>query len=296
MYLIKYFLCFLIRFSGLSFIIRELICKNRVTIAVYHNPKPEHFKKHVDFLSKYYNFIPLSFLVGAIYRKDWADIPPKALVITFDDGFKENYDLLGIIKKHKINPTIFLCSHIINTNRKFWFKSGFYNYHKLKRISNSTRLKSLYEKMEFEPSKEYPTRQAMDLSEIKEMMPYVDFQSHSKFHPILIRCSDDESKEEIEDSKEFLMILLNTEVEHFSYPNGDYSAREIEYVKESGYKSARTVDIGWNGINSDPYKLKAMYIDDDASTSTLSAQVLGFLGYIRYLRHGSFNGKHPPLI
>ena len=136
----------------------------------------------------------------------------------------------------------------------------------------------------------------MNLSEIKEMMPYVNFQSHTKFHPILIRCTDIECKDEIESSKKFLTNLLNTEVEHFSYPNGDYSLREIGFVRKSGYISARSVDVGWNTIKSDPFKLKAMYVDDDASITTLDAQILGILGYLRYLRHGSFNGKHPSFI
>jgi peptidoglycan/xylan/chitin deacetylase (PgdA/CDA1 family) len=148
----------------------------------------------------------------------------------------------------------------------------------------------------YEPQREYSAREALNLEELKEMLPYVDFQSHTKFHPILTTCTEEECKEEIEGSKDYLGKLLDKEIEHFCYPNGDYTNREIEYVKNCGYKSARTLDIGWNDVNSDPYRLKTMDVEDDASINILCAQLNGFFGYLRFLRHGSFKGIHPPFI
>ncbi len=92
---------FIFRFSGVPFLIREVFCKNKVIIIFYHDPKPEIFKKHIEYLSKHYNFISLSKLVNAIYSKDWSDIPLKSLVVTIDDRFKDNYKLLEIFK-HRI--------------------------------------------------------------------------------------------------------------------------------------------------------------------------------------------------
>jgi len=284
---IKEMIGIIIRFSGMSFLIREILCRNKVTIIFYHSPKDSIFKRHIDYLSKHYNFISLNKLVNAIYRRDWSDIPPKGLVVTIDDGYKGVYNLLEIFKAYCICPTIYICSHIINTNRKFWWEAGFYNFQKLKKYKNTNRLKILRNKLGYEEQHEYPTRQALNIKEIKEMSPYVDFQSHSMFHPILTTCTDKESKEEIEGSKNYLENLLNKEIKHYSYPNGDYADREIEYLKNCGYKSARTIDIGWNSINTNPYKLKAMGIDDNASINVLCGQINGFFGYLRYLCYGS---------
>ncbi len=294
--LIREIIGVIFRFSGVPFLIREILCRNKVTIIVYHNPKLEIFKKHIEYLSKQYNFISLSKLVNAILHKEWSNIPPNSLVINIDDGCKDNYKLLDIFKAYKIYPTICLCSHVINTNRKFWFRAGFHNYQRLKKYDNKQRLKALKDKINYRPQKEYPTRQALKLEELREMLPYVDFQSHSKFHPILTTCSDENCKEEIEGSKDYLGKLLNKEIEHYSYPNGDYTEREIEYIKNCGYKSARTIDIGWNGVNSDQHRLKSMNVEDDASISVLYAQISGFFGYLRYLRYGSFKGIHPPFL
>ncbi|MHA1381513.1 MAG: polysaccharide deacetylase family protein [Candidatus Helarchaeota archaeon] len=293
---IKEIVGFIFRLSGLSFLVREVICRNRAIIIVYHNPKHKIFKKHIDYLAKNYNLISLNRLVNAIYKKEWSDIPPKSVVITIDDGYRDNYKLLEIFKSYNVYPTIYLCSHIVNTSRNFWFRAGFRNLQKLKKYDNNQRLKILKEKISYEPQKEYSKRQSLNLTELREMLPYVDFQSHSKFHPILTTSTDKECKEEIGGSKIHLEKLLNKEIKHFSYPNGDYTEREIEYLKSYGYKSARTIDIGWNNINSELYRLKAIGVEDDASINILCGQVCGFFGYLKYLRYGSFKGIHPSFI
>jgi len=287
---------FIFRYSGMYYVVREILCRNKATIVAYHDPKPETFKKHIEFLSNRYNFISLSRLVNAIQDKDWSDIPPKSLAITIDDGHKGNYKLLDLIKKYNISPTIYLCSHIVNSNRKYWWMIGFPDFRKLKKYDNKQRLQALKDKVNYEQKKEYSTRQALNLEELREMSPFVDFQSHSKFHPVLVNCSDEECKEEIKGSKAYLEKLLNKEVEHFCYPNGDYSEREIRYLKKFGYKSARTLDIGWNDIKSNPYKLKTMEIENNASINILCAKINGLFGYLRYLRYGSFKGIRPKFI
>jgi len=296
MKVIKEVLALVFRFSGILLFIRGVFCRNKVTIIFYHDPKPEVFRKHIDYLYKRYNFISLEILVEAIYQNDFKNLPPKSLVITIDDGNKGNYDLLDLFKKYKIKPTIYLCSHIINTHRKFWFLLGNKNLKVLKKLRNKQRLKILKERYDYELHKEYPDRQALNLMEIKEMSPYVDFQCHTKFHPILTTCDDEGSQEEIMESKFFLEKLLGKKVNYFSYPNGDYGEREVRILKDCDYKSARTYDIGWNSIDSDPYRLKAMAVDDNASINMLSAQIFGFFRYFNYLIHGRYNGKHPSYV
>jgi len=286
----------LIRASGFLHITREILLKKKVTILIYHDPEPDIFESHMRYLSKFYNFLPLSQLVDAVSNQDWSHIPRKALVLTFDDGVMGNYRLLKIFKEHNIRPSIYLCSHIVDTNRKFWVKSGFTNHESLKKVENKHRLQVLKSEAGFEQEKEYGERQSLNNEEIQEMAPDVDFQCHSKFHPILTNCTDEECRDEVEESKKHLEALLNTSIDHFCYPNGDYADREERFVQQAGFLSARTVDVGWNDVHSHPFRLKGMYVDDDASLNVLNAQVSGVFGYLRYLRFGSFNGKHPPYI
>jgi len=103
--MIKEILGFIFRLSGIPFLLREVFCRNKVTIICYHNPKPEIFKRHIEYLSRNFNFICLDKLVNAIHDKNWSAFPPKSLVITIDDGHKENFKLLEIFKTYNIYPT-----------------------------------------------------------------------------------------------------------------------------------------------------------------------------------------------
>lgn len=99
--------------------------------------------------------------------------------------------------------------------------------------------------------------------------------------------------EDIKGSKEALAKLLNKKIGHFAYPNGDYSRSEIEFLRKCGYKSVRTIDLGWNDINSNPFKLKAMCIEGDGSINILCGQIIGLFGYINYFYTRSFERMHP---
>lgn len=263
---------------GVPFLIREWFCKNKVAVLLYHDVQPEIFTKHIDYLFRHFNIISLDLLVTAIHNKDLSEIPPKSVVITIDDGYAGNIALLPIIMQYDISPTIYVCTQIINTNRHFWFRIPTLSKRekeRLKKIPNSERLKYLLQTSNFEPESDYQDRHALSINEMKQMIHNVDFQPHTQFHPILPQCTKSECKQEILGSKTDLEKLMNIECYHFSFPNGDYTEREIEFVKTAGYSSARTVDIGWNKSDTSPYKLKAIPISDDAGPIRFRAELTG---------------------
>ena len=90
------------------------------------------------------------------------------MIITFDDGWKENYYLLDLIIKYKFKPTIFLTSHLINTQRNFWWTSlKTKDKEHFKKLRNNQRLLELKEKFDFYQEKEFPgNRQVLNLLEI----------------------------------------------------------------------------------------------------------------------------------
>lgn len=288
--ILREIIAFLFRFSGIPFIIRNIICKNKTTIIIYHDPDPQIFKKHIEYLSKHYRFISLNELVNAIYKKTWSNDLNRSLVVTIDDGLKGNFKILDICRKYSLVPTIYLCSHIVNTNRFFWW-TEYEDFQELKKLPDDEKLNLLKREVDYEPDKEYPNRQALNVSEIVEMLPYFNFGAHTKFHPVLTKCTDAKCMDEIEGSKFFLEELLNIPVEHFSFPNGSYSKREIEIAKKSKFKSARTIDYGWSDINSDPFRLKGAVIDDNASIDILCAQSMFLFSFFKNLFSKSINKK-----
>ncbi len=266
----------LICLLGIHILIRECLCRNRVAILMYHDAKSAVFARHIAYLLRHYTVISLDTLVSAIHQKDFSRIPAKSVVITIDDGHADNIKLLPLFKQYRICPTLFVCTRIVDTHRHFWFKvegQSKTEREKLKRLPNVERLACLKHTADFEPEKTYPERQALNIAEMKEMIADVDFQPHTQFHPILPHCTEAECRQEILGSKLDLEKLLDIECSHFSYPNGDYTEREIEIVKTAGFRSARTTDIGWNTQKTAPYRLKTVPIADDAGLTLFRAQL-----------------------
>lgn len=290
------FVFYLIKFSGIPYLIRELIQKRSVTILLYHDISVSNAALHFNYLKKNYNLISLQDFISAYNKNEVSSLPKKSLIITLDDGHKGNYKLLPLIIELKIPVTIFLCSHIICTNKNFWFKHEYNNVsiEKIKKMKNAERLDYLKSKG-FEQEKEYENRNALSLDEIKEMAPYVDFQSHSMTHPCLPLCTSGESESEIRESKQMLEKLLNKKINTFSYPNGDYSVRETEYLKQHGYEAGITCDLWFNNNKTDRYRLKRLDCQDDASLVELEVKVTGAFIFLKRLLFGQdFGYKKNP--
>ena len=274
--IIKKILFLLIFLSGLPIYVRKIIQKKRATFIVYHDTDPAIFEKHIRYLLKRYNLISLKHYIEYRLRKGGSKLPPYSAVIVFDDGHKNNYSLLPIFKKYNIPVTIFLASGIIGTSRHFWMKTVD-NRLKLafKCLPDSERLKHMKELYDFDDYREYDARQALSLSEINEMSPYVDFQSHTVTHPCLSMCSAKKSLDEICESKIQLQRDLLSDVYAIAYPNGDYTEREVINAKISGYRCALTMDWGFNSDRTDIYKLKRNSATDNSGLVEFVVKITG---------------------
>ncbi|WP_339923308.1 polysaccharide deacetylase family protein [uncultured Cyclobacterium sp.] len=252
-----------LRYSGLPAFYRQFIQKRKVSVLVFHDIDLETAELTFEYLSQHYNFIPLNDLIQAIETNEENILPKKAMVITFDDGHVRNYQLLPVFKKYQVPVTIFLCSGIIDTFRNYWFlheRDTKIQKH-LKTISNKERLDFL-SLSGYSNEKEYKHQNALSASQISDMTPYVNFQSHTVFHPILTQCDDEESNWEITKAKFALEKKLERPINAIAYPNGNYTKREILFSKNAGYQCGLTVKAGFNSIKSDPFELKRLDLND----------------------------------
>jgi peptidoglycan/xylan/chitin deacetylase (PgdA/CDA1 family) len=285
--LLKEIIAGIIIFGGLAWLTRVLLWRDRVAVLLYHDPSPATLDRHLTYLRTICDLIPLDALNQPSTGR------PRA-IITLDDGHAGNAALLPIFIKHNVRPTIFLCSRIVGYKRRHWWLHPWAKQvgaERLKRLTNSQRLVELKTAGFTQDSEDVAT--GLSLEQIEEMRPFVDFQAHSRFHPILTRCDDGECADEIADCKREVAALKKGECAHFSYPNGNYGPREIEFVRAAGFKSARTCDIGWNDARTDPFRLRTIIIADDASLSWFTAQLTGIPLFFRYLRKGGWAGRFP---
>ena len=121
--------------SGLIHLYRS-IRPGRAVILMYHRILPgdeaarvfsdtsiivheDSFAAQMKFLSEHYRVIPLDDLAARIASN--RSLPDRAVAVTFDDGWADNYQYaFPILKAYGIPATIFLTSGFIGQKRIFW--------------------------------------------------------------------------------------------------------------------------------------------------------------------------------
>jgi peptidoglycan/xylan/chitin deacetylase (PgdA/CDA1 family) len=271
-----------IRWSGLPFLFREIFQRSKITILLFHDIETKTARKAFSYLSKKYNIISLHDFVSTAKGINNYIIPHKALIITFDDGYRGNYKLLRTIQEYRIPVTIFLCAGIVNTNRRYWFtcnQQGI-SIAELKRISNKKKL-DILNQAGFPLTRSYGYTQSLNKRQIWEMKNDVDFQSHTLFHPCLSQCDDEEARNEISKSKEILKSEYGLPIYAIAYPDGDYSDRDIKLCKEAGYSCGITVDYGFNSLKTDLFKLKRLSVNDTDNMDELVVRTSGVWDFLK---------------
>ena len=80
---------------------------------------PERFEQHIQHLREHYHPIRLTELA---HRIESGDIPQKTVVVTFDDGYADNFtEAKPILDRYAVPATIFVTSDMIDSTREFWW-------------------------------------------------------------------------------------------------------------------------------------------------------------------------------
>jgi peptidoglycan/xylan/chitin deacetylase (PgdA/CDA1 family) len=264
------------RLSGFCYLLRKAIWRNRAAILLYHDPKPDVIDEHLSYLKKFARIVCLPELWDSFGHEPLA-------VITIDDGAIGNLELRKVFQRHCVRPMLYLCTGTIRFGAGFWWRSvpARREAEGLKELENTERKKRLFA-LGFEEQKKALPPQVIPADELNGVLEWADLGAHTRFHPILTRCSDEECAREISESKDELAPFGIT-LGDFAYPNGDYSEREIGLVKAAGFQSARTCDPGWNGPEADRFRLKCLMVDDQASADKLALALTGLPGLAKHL-------------
>ena len=228
----------------LAFIKLLFLPKKGIPILMYHSVahnnvfftiKLKTFEKQMKYLKdKDYNVIKLSDLISFLGSNK--ELPKKTVVLTFDDGFEDNYtNVFPVLKKYNFPAAIFLITGLIN-----------------KEMNNSQNI----------PLK------ILNWEQIQEMHQsgLIDFQPHTVNHQEI-------NEEEIINSKKDIEERLNKKCEYFAYPRGVYNDEVIEILKNNGFKASRTVENGKVNKDDDLFKLKRVSVNSTTSLIQFKAIV-----------------------
>ncbi|MCX6787679.1 MAG: polysaccharide deacetylase family protein [Candidatus Kaiserbacteria bacterium] len=127
-------------------------------------------------------------------------LPSKPILLSFDDGWGDQYDYaFPILKKLQVTATFFVFTNSIG-------RRGFLTWDKLKEMRAAG----------------------------------MTIGSHSRTHPYLTSIDSSEALwSEIADSKKILEKHLGVTINEFAYPFGQYNAAIAAMVEKAGYRSAR---------------------------------------------------------
>jgi len=245
----------LLRRSGVPWVARRTVQRRRLTILVYHNPRPAVMERHLELLCRLYRVVSLREYV------EKRTLPPGALVVTLDDGYAANFALRDVFARFSVIPTIFVCTGIVGTNRGFWFlhvgETG------------------------FDPTEELAVREALSDAEIRDLAGVADIQAHTVTHPILPRCTPEQAEEEIVESKRDLERRFGLDVYALAYPNGEYTERDAQFARQAGYRCALAVSGRTNGDSPDIYALRRITVDDHDGIDELVVKASGVWAWLQ---------------
>lgn len=261
-----------LRWSGVPYLMREVLQRRKVTILCYHDPDPTTLSQHLTALEERYTFIPLRDYVEARRSDSLATLPRRALVLTLDDGHRGNSQLLEVFRQHAVVATIFLASGIVGTSRRFWWTAlppDGPQADLLKTVPDADRVAAMAA-LGHPEEEACPVRSALSRAEVETLKSSVDLQSHTVLHPILSRCSDERAWTEIAQSKVDLENEYGVDVYALAYPNGtsaDVGQREATMAAQAGYRCAAMAVAGLNDDRTDLFRLRRIVVPDDASVS-----------------------------
>lgn len=268
-------------YSGALFMIKKashaansikILCYHRITDDCFDplcmNIKVDVFEEMVRHLKKNYNIISLEKAVGLLKSGEGA--PENTIVITFDDGYRDNYtNAFPILKKYDVPATIFLTAGAINSGDTLWYSAVVDAFEKTDKtyvdlrylnlgayplVSNSDKLRAAKEAAIYSKYFKKEERDIFLKNILKElgvncengsnshsMLTWndikimedsgVSFASHGMYHSILTTLTPEQAQSEIASSKRLIKEKTGIDVSFFSYPNGESNDFNKEIVE-----------------------------------------------------------------
>lgn len=247
------------------------------------------FDWQMSLLAERFTVLPLT---EAATRLAAGSLPPRAVCITFDDGYADNFNVaLPILTKHGLTATFFIATGYLDGGR-MWndtviesvrraqggeldlraIGAGVYPIGDVRERRATVR--KLLNELKYMPMDErlrkteavaeatganVPDNLMMTSEQVRQMQSIgMEIGAHTVNHPILKRVPLSTAEQEIRLSRARLHEIGVREVRAFAYPNGkpgtDYVHDHVEAVRRAGFDIA--VSCAWGCANRDTAPLE----------------------------------------
>jgi peptidoglycan/xylan/chitin deacetylase (PgdA/CDA1 family) len=222
------------------------------------------FEAQMEYLASDFRVLSLE---EAVARLEAGELPDHALVVTFDDGYRDNYrHAFPVLRRLAIPASFFLTTGAIGSGGLLWHDRVFHAFRQTAlraltgypepadayplttpenrrgarqavldflRTVDSAEQASWVERLERALAVSPPTdggRLMLSWEEVREMhRAGFSFGAHTVGHPILTRLSLSGARREMRESKEAIEAALGAPVQTFAYPNGSAADFGVEH-------------------------------------------------------------------
>jgi peptidoglycan/xylan/chitin deacetylase (PgdA/CDA1 family) len=235
-----------------------------VRVLCYHSVNPIYndecdpidldlFSEHIKFIKKNYSLVSFKDVVEHV--NTGKSLPKDAVLITFDDGYSDNYFFAyPILRQYNCPAVIFIVSSFIDGKCKLIDNDGW---------------------------------GAMDWEQIRSLSEdgLIEIGAHTQTHRILSSLNDQNSLVEVTDSINDIESHIDS-VQAFAYPNGqasDISIAALSAVAASDVElSFTTLWRSWS-YKSDKYLLNRIMTSGNDSVDTINSKLQGHYDYLYWL-------------
>jgi peptidoglycan/xylan/chitin deacetylase (PgdA/CDA1 family) len=224
--------------------------KEGLRVLKYHSINNEPINKHLwnldmNFFSDHLSCINEKRIKVYKTNELISSIPNQGLVITFDDGFRDNFEIAApLLFKLNMPFSVFVITDFVSQSRKEYV--------------DEVMLKEFAEH------------------------PLVTIGSHSCSHAKLTNCNLTDMKNEISDSKHYLEDLVGKEINTFSYPHGLFNEAVRKEVIKSGYKLGFTSHFDINLANKDKFTLNTTELWNTDNLTNFKKKINGDWDWLKY--------------
>lgn len=162
-----------------------------------------NFMSQMDYLSQQgYQTVTLNDLVAALQGSGY--LPPKPVILTFDDGYKNNFqEAYPVLRARGFTGTFFIIVRYVGT-------PAYMSWDEIAELAAAG----------------------------------MDIESHTYSHPDLTTLSPEAIAGEVREAERAIESHQGKRPRFFSYPAGRYSAPVIKVLKDAGYLAAVTTRYG----------------------------------------------------
>lgn len=199
----------------------------------------------------------------------------KYVWMSFDDGWKSNYDnVFPVLKKYAVPATIFIATKGIEDGY-FWFNKAYCNrqsiyyteIQELWEMPNSKRVE-IISKLPYEST----VRKTMIPAELKEMTEsgLVYWGNHTDDHVMSDNCTDGELAKEIKICQEKMKEWTGQDCNFiYSYPNGNIDDLSEKIIKKLEFQMATTTEQDRIYPDTDKFRIPRMEFKDVSLTENI---------------------------